>query len=392
MTIGLIRQLRGHVKFRAKGSCLEKFLNLAAAEEIPIWEVAGRTGVLYACTFAGCYKKLAVPARKTGTRLRVQERHGIAFPLRKIKKRPGLMLGAVVFFGLVHFLSLFVWNIQIQGNTQLSSDKIIQAVDELGLGVGSYQNNLNLELLQQETMLKFPEISWMTMYTKGSTLVIDLREGQEKPEIIPNNIPCNIKAKTGGQILSVEAKSGQSVVEPGDVVVPGDLLISGITEGVNGETLLYHSIGTVTASTTHTLTEVVPLKQTVLVPAGKEIIRHRLRMFGMEIPLSFSSAPQGDTYTREIDKKELSVFGISLPIQYLTEYWQENQWQEITYTAQEAQAVAEENLEKRREEELAGITVVSSQKRISVENGSLVYELVFQCEEEIGYEDEVLIN
>lgn len=392
MMIQLLREMQGYVKFKAKGSFTEKFLNLAVLSEVPVWGVVGKNGTVYAYTYARSYKKLYPMAKKSSTRLHVEEKHGFPFLLFRTRRRPGVFVGMAAFFALVHFLSLFVWNIQVQGNIQLPEEQIKQVVEELGLGVGSYRNNLNLSLLQGETMLKLPEVSWLTMYTKGSTVVIDLREGQKVPDIVPDDRPCNIKAAVGGQIIKIEAKVGQGAVEHGDVVAPGDLLISGITEGINGETFLHHASGKVIAATSRTIKETVALEQRILVPTGNVLTRRRLQIFGMEIPLSFSSAPQEDTYTREVKKQPLSVFGVQLPAEFSREIWTENEWKQVKYTAQEAEKIAEAAVNQRMEEEFENITVISSEKRLSVEENQLVYELVLQCEENIGYEDEILIN
>ena len=47
--VRLLRWLFGYVTFRGTGDFPERFMNLCAREEINLWEVHCRNGVLYAC-------------------------------------------------------------------------------------------------------------------------------------------------------------------------------------------------------------------------------------------------------------------------------------------------------------------------------------------------------
>ncbi len=62
--LSLLRYLRGYVVFSARGSFVERFLNLAARDGVSVWNTFKRDGVFYGRTFAASYQKLHRHARK----------------------------------------------------------------------------------------------------------------------------------------------------------------------------------------------------------------------------------------------------------------------------------------------------------------------------------------
>lgn len=392
MLLWLVREGRGYLKIRAEGGFNERFLNLASAAGVELWDVKAANGVLFACTNVKTYRKLRKVAKQSGMRLCVAERHGSPFLFQRLRERLGVVVGIAVFFAVVYTLSLFVWDVQITGNEILTEEQVRASLSSLGLDSGALKSSLNLPVLKREAMLNMPELSWITLRLKGSSVYVELRESKEAPDIVPQDTPCNIVAARGGQILRVQAEAGQTLVQPGDIVVEGDPLISGVSEDVFGETLLHHASGEVIAATTRVLTERVPLRQTVQTPTGNIIRRQRLQVFGVEIPLSVSPAPQGENYRRKVTESPVAIFGAQLPATLYTEEWEELKEEEVAYTQEEAAKMAEEALEKTISEQLEGVTIISREKRLVVEDGVFLYELTLYCEENISKEVEILIN
>ena len=89
--IKLLRFLFGYVRFESGGGFPERFLNLCAQAHFPLWEVTSRGGTMKAFTTVKCYKKFRSYARKAGVRLRVKERRGLPFLLRRYRKRIGIV-------------------------------------------------------------------------------------------------------------------------------------------------------------------------------------------------------------------------------------------------------------------------------------------------------------
>ena len=108
-------------------------------------------------------------------------------------------------------------------------------------------------------MLRFPGVSWLTVNTQGSTAVVALAEGVEKPDMEAWKRPCNIRSAAAGQILRMEVYAGQAEVAAGDAVTAGQLLVSGVTEDAWGGVTLHHAAARIVAETRREFTAAVPL-------------------------------------------------------------------------------------------------------------------------------------
>ena len=81
--IGLIRWILGYVKFVAKGMFPERFMNMIAKSNISIWNVKRKGDELSACVVADEYKEFKGISRKTGTKIKLLEKHGLPFIINK---------------------------------------------------------------------------------------------------------------------------------------------------------------------------------------------------------------------------------------------------------------------------------------------------------------------
>ena len=69
------------------------------------------------------YRKLRPFARKTGTKIILLEKYGVPFFLHRFRKRKIFFGGMAACIVLVYVMSLFVWNIHIEGNVMQNSGK-----------------------------------------------------------------------------------------------------------------------------------------------------------------------------------------------------------------------------------------------------------------------------
>ena len=128
--IRFLRWLFGWVRLTAEGGFPERLLNLAAREEIQLWGICRQGITLTACCRAKDYKRLRQPARKACMRMRVRERHGAPFFLRRYHARAGIAVGLAAYILLLHFFSQRIWAIDVIGNEKLS-DREIEELQKL---------------------------------------------------------------------------------------------------------------------------------------------------------------------------------------------------------------------------------------------------------------------
>ncbi|MCI8497559.1 MAG: sporulation protein YqfD, partial [Clostridiales bacterium] len=223
----LLRFLAGSVEFSAFGVFPERFLNLCTQNHIPLWMVRCGQNRVTACTLARRYKKMRALAKKSGVRLKSGRRRGLPFILHRYRKRVGLLAGIVLFIGILYTLSLFVWTVEITGNTSVDEQTIRDTLSSLGLRPGVLSSSVSPDELKRDALLELPELSWLTINLKGSSVIVEVRERVVPPIVVPEDRPCNIVADIPGQIVTLEVYAGKAEVQKGDAVTQGQLLVSG---------------------------------------------------------------------------------------------------------------------------------------------------------------------
>ena len=393
LSLSVIRWLRGYAVLRivpdpdCRGSA-ERFLNLTARAGISFWNIRREGDGFEARVAVSQYRSMIGPGRKAGIRFRTVERRGFPFFLRRCLKRKGLFAGAALFLAIQLLMPLYVWNVTVSGCETISPDQVRAACVELGLSPGALKSRVDYTFLQHELMLRFPEISWVSLNTRGCFVTVELKEKVEQPEMVDGEKYCNIVASRAGQVVSIDTYEGTAQVAAGDAVGQGQLLISGVMEDVFGGARLKHAAGRVMAETKRSISVEVPMRETVTSPTGKTVVRRSMNLFGLEIPLSLTGIPQGD-YKRETEVASLEVGEVTLPVSILTETWTEEETAEVTLTEEQARKKAEKEMEEKLEAEWKEVEV--KEKNVSGKIDGEVYRLTMDCvcEENIAEELEI---
>jgi similar to stage IV sporulation protein len=391
ISLSLTRWLLGYARFSVIGGSPERFLNHCARSGINLWDIRGgkQPG---ACVAAGRYRFLHACARKAGSKLKVREKHGLPFATMGVRKRRGILAGAALFVAIIYVLSLHVWCIEVSGNTTIPSQAIEAELAELGVTSGTLKKNVEPLMLQQKLMLKFPQISWLSVNTRGCNAEVSLQEKTERPQlIIKDNRACNIKAASTGQIISLEVYTGTAQVKEGDAVVEGQLLISGVVENDQGISRLEHASGKIIAETTRTMTAEVELKRSVIQPTGKVVTRRSFHFFSACVPLTLISKPTGD-YRAEGTNTEIKLMNSVLPIRLYEENWIEQYTAAVTLTREQALKEAEKLMTQKEKDELKDAKIISRNVSDKIVGSKLIYTSLVKCDENIARESEILIK
>ena len=81
--IELIRWLFGYINFRAFEGFPDRFINLCTKNQIPLWNIKNVGGRLSASTTIQGYLNIRECAKKSGMNVRVVEKKGLIFFLKK---------------------------------------------------------------------------------------------------------------------------------------------------------------------------------------------------------------------------------------------------------------------------------------------------------------------
>ena len=388
--IHFLRWLFGWVRFCAEGGFPERLLNLAAREGIDLWGVRRKGEKLYASCPARQYRLLKSPARRTGMRIKIKKKHGVPFSMRRYRSRPGLLAGLAFFAALLWFLSGRVWVVEVRGNNKVSREEILKVMGELGVSEGKSLLGLDIPTLQLQALQKLPKLAWCVVNLQGSVAYIDVTERIPAPKMSDTNRPSNIKAARDGRIVSIEVYTGQAMVQKGDAVAEGMLLVSGVVESSVGP-IFKRSQAKILARTQRQLKVSVPLKETRLLPSGRRILQPYLYFFTLRIPM-FTNGEIGQENRLKATETMLNVNGKNLPVGIINRTYELLEPNEIIRTEPKARELAQKLLDEKKKTELKSAEIVSADEKGRVSNGEYVLTGKYVCIEDICVEEELVIE
>ena len=352
MFLALWYSLRGYVRIRAKGFSAERFMNMAAFRGIYLWDVT-REGAAMTMKAAGSSLDiLQACAEKTGCSMEVLGRGGLPVFFRRFRRRQVWTAGLLCFAAGLYLLSSFIWTVRVEGNERLTEEELLSVCGEMGLKPGVWKRRVDTEAIANGLLLRFSDISWVSVGVEGTDVTIKLAETIEKAERIDRETPCDIVAAQDGVIVQITAERGTPKVQAGDVVKKGDILISSeLIIGLEGEeqhTAYTAAEGTITARIWQKLTEEMPLRYKEVVYNGVEKENHSL-LFG-ERELDILHPDSGMEWERTmLSERPLALGDFTLPLRFRKEIWKECEILEKTRTMEETKSILEENLRKKTE-------------------------------------------
>lgn len=344
----MFNSIRETVKFEIVGISPERFLNIANRRRLRIFNVHCDGSRMLAFIPASQFDTLADAAEKAAVRLEIIDRHGLPYILRNYHKRIGFVLGFGLFCFTLWYLSLFVWFVDYVNLPEHLEVSASDAVYNAGVRAGMLSSRIDGPMLELELEQELPQFDFIKVSRIGCIAQVYFSPSVREKSTVSDETPCDLIATDSGEIVEVIAVEGTPLVQTGDIVYPGDTLVSGLFEGQVGSINMVHSSGKVTAMIEETFSETIDYRQTVKEPTGKIVTINRLMAFGWEIPL-FYSTPQGN-YSRTYEEIPLEIVGFELPIKLRREEWHELCYMEKIFSEDECEAKAGELLDERIKE------------------------------------------
>ncbi len=391
MLIKIINLLLGFVDFTFSGGFADGFVNDCYNQKINIKNIVRLGSDIKASCGAAAYKRLYSVALKNGGRLKIVKKHGLPFLLRPFRTRWGILAGLLFFVAFNSFMGGFIWNITAVGGNALQQGMVVDYLAQNGFKTGARWSNTDKENLEFSVLANFSDVAWISINKFGCLAQIEIRQTTPKPAITNNTVITNVKAKKAGVIVSVTALGGWQSVEPGEAVLPGDLLISGIYDG--GESAVKnhfaHAHGTVFAKTEEKITVNIAREQTEKEYIGSKSYK-TLCLFGLRLPLYIIK--NSENAQIETSQKYIELNSFRLPIGVYTE--------KCTYYSKctrrlsdsELEALAREELEKRKSEQFASCEILGESIEFSADENGGALSAEYSLLEDIGVETEIAIN
>ncbi len=227
MLLKLLRYLFGYLKVEVKGFAPERFMNLIIKNDVVIWSVnATENGYIF---FTGRKNLLKMKPllQKTNVKLTVVEKYGFPYLVKKNKRRVFFIAGFLICMLFVYIMSMFVWEIKVNGTRQLVAQNILKDIEKEYVKLGTRKKEVDCEGLERQLMKEYDEISWIDCNLNGTTLTVSLEEGTVSDENKKSLEKNDIVALKDATITKMITREGKPLVKVRDQVKKGDILISG---------------------------------------------------------------------------------------------------------------------------------------------------------------------
>ncbi|MDO4866933.1 MAG: sporulation protein YqfD [Clostridia bacterium] len=232
-------------------------------------------------------------------------------------RRVTLPLGMALCVALCALFLGRLWfvDISVAGENASQSRADIRAVlTERGIRPGA-SRNVDGELLARIIEAEVPGLSHVSASLHGIRLLLDASGEEPVPGLYDIDAARDLVASRDGIVLSASARSGELCVQPGDVVRRGQLLIRGEERQTTEETRPIAALGEVMVRTWFVGEAELPLVHAKQTWTGRERFSSRLRILGMEWPLTEAAGFASE----RVDTEVLPIGGLFIPVEIVRE-------------------------------------------------------------------------
>ncbi len=333
------RWLCGYVVFRAEGGMCERFLQLLAegAHPVEVWHVQYAQSSITATCRVADYKWVRPAARRTGTRVRHIRQSGAHRLRRPLAAHAGVVVGAAFGMAVYMLLASSVWVIDVQTEDAALCRRIETQLAASGLVKGANIRAVDTAAVSMEAIAAIDELHQLSLYFDGCIARVEVRL-QEEHAPLPDNTPANIVAAADGVVRKAQVTAGQSLVQVGEAVVEGDLLVCGAIETEKG-VLLRHARAVILAQTTREFTVTASREEWRAVPA-KTVVQPTLQLFDRHLPLYSDTLETADMLHDE-GEAWLMLFGTPLPLGVTWTRYEAQRERPVTLSKEAVQTLAQ---------------------------------------------------
>lgn len=295
---------------------------------------------------------------ESGIEYELLREHGLPFLIKKYRRRIGIPIGAVIFCLILFMSDKILWSFEVTGNESIPSEVILERLDALGCGVGTYIPSIDFDGLHAEYLLEYSDTAWIAVNVRGTHASVEVLETKLPETVTDDKLPHNLVAAQDAVIYSMEIHRGVPVVQVGDLVKKGELIASGMVDIKSGF-LLAHARGEVKGTVERSISVEVPLEAVRFQPTGTEFSEKYFNIFGISLKFFANTEKLSENYDKivydRIDREsKLTFFGkVEVPVGISESVYIEYAEVPVTYTEEEARTEAYRILSERLRETAA---------------------------------------
>ncbi len=384
----------GSVTITVEGFFIERFLNICRNKKIFLENLFRENNTYIKLKILKSdFKDIKHIAKKTKCKVKIEKKSGMPFFINKYRKRKVFAVAVLVIAIFIFIITKFIWNIEIVGNENVSTEEIKKIVAEYGISEGKLKSNIDVQKISNQIRLNQDDFSWVGISIKGTNVIINVEESIKIPEVIDKNEVCNIVAKEDAVISKIVVQNGTARVKVGDEVKKGDLLVEGIMEGTYSENRTVHANANVLGKILYVKEKKEGFVQNEKIKTGKteEKIEICINNFKINFNKGVSKFEKYDTITTNKKLKIFSDFYFPISLKKHTNVEYENVQKNYSDKELEEKILKALEEEMETEYEISKYEEKYKKKNVytNVENDEMTVTLVYEIQKEIAEKQEI---
>ena len=327
--------------------------------------------------------RISARCEEIGVKTEIGEPRGIPSLILRLRKRYGLILGGVLAVLIMISSKNYVWDIRVSGYEGLDTEAVVEELERCGFYQGSSLSNFSADELENLFLRRSDNIGWISVNMRGTVAYIEVLPKYTPPKSEPKS-PANVVAAHDGVIVEMITYSGLRMVEMGQAVREGDLLISGAYGEKTPGLHITRASGRVMAKTFRTFSVEIPLEYEQKIETGRVFCEKFVIFFGNEIKVFSNYRNLGATCVKIIEESETSFFGSPVPMTIRDEIYREYNTVKLQRTENEAKLEALEKLNELIKNELGDAEILKRSENVRFTESSCILECEIVCIEDIA--------
>lgn len=309
-------------RFRIEGLNMERLIRQAGENGITLHALRRKGRQISGTVAEDELTSLRALAERGGWRMEAGGRVGLGHLADQARGRLGLVIGGVIVSAMIAAASRMMWRVEVIGSETYAAD-IRQYLTEMGVQPVCWKGRVDPGKMRDALEWRYPEVAWIETGWRGVTLQIRVVEGTAPGETLSTDGSCDVVAARDGIISSIVTVAGTPVVQPGEIVRRGQVLIQGSERIAQGETRPVAARGTVMARVWDAASVTMSAYEQRTVYTGRRYETH-----SVTLPW-FSLWKEGESpYAQEdVSLRVMPLGGVFLP---LSVRWEEHLEAQVT--------------------------------------------------------------
>ncbi|MBU5336494.1 sporulation protein YqfD [Intestinibacter bartlettii] len=303
----MINYIKGYYVLIVEGIDTEKYLNFICKNKVSIYNVKriDKTKVEFSVS-RGDLKKIKNMYRGNKFEVKIKQKTGIPFLAKRIYKYKTMVFSAVVSLLLLLLTTQFVTDIYIDCPEGIDKKVLQDELEECGLKPGVFKKTIDRKIIRDHIMQEIDEVAYLSINVKGTNVFVTVTKKDDENTQTSNSNYCNIIASKNGIIEKVIARSGEAVVQVGDIVKKGDLLIQGANTSAMPQ---------VWATTFYESVQKKPYIETINKKTGKSKNVYTITFYDKEYEIKRNI--KYNDYVIENKTKEIKIGNYTFPVKII---------------------------------------------------------------------------